>query len=88
MKYKAEVFDKVQYLYEVTKFNDHQLHCVIRFNGTLNEEVLRSSVKMLLQVVPILSCVYQHNDGSDYWESVDPSRFENALLVVHDSEAF
>ncbi|MGE4485655.1 MAG: hypothetical protein AB7C97_11160, partial [Oscillospiraceae bacterium] len=78
MKYKAEIFDKVQYLYEETKFNDHQLHCVIRFDDKLDMDMLRKSVIMLLHVVPILSCVYHHNNGSDYWESVDPSKFENA----------
>lgn len=88
MKYKAEIFDKVQYLYEETKFNDHQLHCVIGFQGKLNEDVLRQSVLMLLQVIPILSCSYRHNNGSDYWEGFDPSVFKNALLVVRDETAF
>ena len=88
MKYKAETFDKVQYLYEETKFNDHQLHSVIRFDGKLDVDLLRKSVIMLLQVVPILSCIYHHNDGSDYWESVDPSEFENALTVVRDETKF
>lgn len=88
MKYKAEIFDKIQYLYEETKFNDHQLHCVIDFQGKLNEDVLRQSVMMLLQVVPILSCSYRHNNGSDYWESFDPSAFKNALLVLHNKTAF
>lgn len=88
MKYKAEVFDKVQYLCEATKFNDHQLHCIIRFDGKIKEDALRRSVLMLLQVAPILSCVYQHNSGSDFWESVDPSHFENALLVVQDQAEF
>lgn len=88
MKYKAEVFDKVQYLYEVTKFNDHQLHCMIRFDGKINENVLRNSMLMLLQVVPILSCIYRHNNGSDCWESANPSDFENLLLVVHNKTVF
>lgn len=88
MKYKAEIFDKVQYLYEETKFNDHQLHCVIRFDDKLDMDMLRKSVIMLLHVVPILSCVYHHNNGSDYWESVDPSKFENAFIVVRDETTF
>lgn len=88
MKYKAEVFDKVQYLYEETKFNDHQLHSRIQFDGKINADVLRRSVRMLLQVVPILSCVYRHDNGSDYWESAGPSSFENALFVVQDKTEF
>lgn len=88
MKYKAEVFDKIQCLYEETKFNDHQLHCVIRFHDKLSEDLLRRSVRMLLQVAPILSCVYRHRSGGDYWESADPSDLENAVLVVQEKAAF
>lgn len=88
MKCKAEIFDKIQYLYGETKFNDHQLHSVIRFADKLDKDLLRRSVVMLLQVVPLLSCVYHHDGGSDYWESVDPSEFENALTVVRDETTF
>ena len=88
MKYKAEIFDKIQYLYEETKFNDHQLHSVIRFDGKLDENVLRKSVIMLLHVVPILSCVYHHRNGDDYWGSVDPSKFKDTLTTVRDEETF
>lgn len=88
MRYKAEVFDKIQYLYEATIFNDHQLHCVIRFHGKIDEDVLKRSVMMLLQVVPILSCIYHHDGDNDCWESVNPSHFKNALLVVRDKTVF
>jgi NRPS condensation-like uncharacterized protein len=88
MKYKAEIFDKVQYLYEETKFNDHMLHSVIRFDGKLDADILAQSVTMLLQTVPILSCVYHHDRGSDYWESADPFKFENALIIVKEETAF
>jgi NRPS condensation-like uncharacterized protein len=88
MQYKAEIFDKVQYLYEETKFNDHQLHCVIRFDGQTDEGVLRRAVMMLLQAIPILSCVYRHDGGNDYWENADPSGFADAFLIVHDQTAF
>lgn len=88
MKYNAEVFDKIQYLYDVTEFNDHQLHSMIWFYDRLDEEVLRKSVRMLLEVVPILSCIYQHNNGCDYWESVGLSDFEGAFFVVYDQTEF
>ncbi|WP_320129304.1 hypothetical protein [uncultured Sphaerochaeta sp.] len=88
MKYKAEIFDKVQYLYEKTKFNDHQLHCVIRFNGKLNIPVLKKSVMLLLQVIPILSCVYRHDDGNDYWESVPTPSIDALFHIVYEKDAF
>lgn len=88
MKTKAEIFDKLQYLYEETKFNDHQLHCVIRFDGQIDADVLGMSVRMLLQSVPILSCVYRHDGGRDYWESADPPDFENAFFITDEQTAF
>jgi NRPS condensation-like uncharacterized protein len=88
MKTKAEIFDKLQYLYKETKFNDHQLHCVIRFDGRVDADVLGRSVMMLLHSIPILSCVYRHNGGNDYWKSKDSSGFEDAFLVANDQTAF
>lgn len=88
MKYKAEVFDKFQYLAEVTKFNDHQLHCVIKFENELNADVMEKAMILLLKVVPILSCQYKHNDGDDYWESVSPSQFKDIFLVVTNEAEF
>ena len=88
MKYKSETFDKVQYLYEETKFNDHQLHCVIHFDGKIDEAVLKKSADMLLQTIPILSCIYVHDSGSDYWESIDPLDFCNTLIIVQKEKTF
>ena len=33
MDYTAEVFDQVQLLSDLNGFNDHQLHCVLRFEN-------------------------------------------------------
>ncbi|MGD9474882.1 MAG: hypothetical protein AB7V37_07770 [Eubacteriaceae bacterium] len=87
MKYKAEIFDKIQYLYEATGFNDHQLHCVIRFTGKINETLLRKATMMLLDVIPILSCRYYHNNGCDYWESIFTS-IEEVIQVVQEKTEF
>ncbi|WKY45391.1 hypothetical protein Q5O14_04695 [Eubacteriaceae bacterium ES2] len=87
MKYKAEIFDKVQYLYEETGFNDHQLHCVIRFTGKINEVLLRKATMLLLEAIPILSCRYDHNNGRDYWESTITS-IEEVLQVVQEKTEF
>jgi NRPS condensation-like uncharacterized protein len=88
MKYKAEVFDKFQYLYEVTKFNDHQLHCVIRFEDKLNAGTLKKAMTLLLKTVPILSCVYRHNDGDSYWEDVDDLKIIDTFTVVNNEADF
>jgi NRPS condensation-like uncharacterized protein len=88
MRYKAEVFDKLQYLYEVTKYNDHQLHCVINLADKLDAGTMRKAVSLLLQTVPMLSCVYRHNDGDAYWEDVRVLMTGEAFTVVNNQADF
>jgi len=66
MKFNAEIFDKLQYLYEITGFNDHQLHCVIRFENKLDAIALKKSVDILIKTVPILSRKYKNCNGNSY----------------------
>jgi len=88
MKYKAEIFDNLQYLYEETKFNDHQLHCVIRFENKLNIDIMKQAISLLLKAVPILSCVYIHNDGNAYWETSHCSEFNDVFAIVKNETDF
>ena len=86
MKYKAEIFDRLQYLFEETGFNDHQLHCVIRFENKLDAGVMESAVLLLLKAVPLLSCAYRHNNGDSFWETADISG-SGDLFTVAESKA-
>jgi hypothetical protein len=43
MDYPAEIFDQVQWRYETNGFNDHQLHCVLRFEAGRNASAARRS---------------------------------------------
>ncbi|MBS7526046.1 hypothetical protein KHM83_05115 [Fusibacter paucivorans] len=88
MKYKAEIFDKVQHLYQETGFNDHQLHSTIRFKGKVNVEILEKAVMMLLDTIPILSCAYRHDHGRDYWKKIKIVDKRDVLLIVHDQRTF
>ncbi|MFA9463118.1 MAG: condensation domain-containing protein [Velocimicrobium sp.] len=88
MKYKAEIFDNLQYLYEETKFNDHQLHCVIKFENKLNADIMKQAIKLLLKVVPLLSCVYNHNNGNSYWETSIHSEFNDIFTIVSNEADF
>ena len=88
MKYEAEVFDKFQYLAEIKKFNDHQLHCVIRFEDKLNADIMGKAMLLLHKVIPILSCEYKHNNGDAYWKSISPSQFKNVFVVVNNETEF
>jgi NRPS condensation-like uncharacterized protein len=88
MKHKAEVFDKLQYLYEVTKFNDHQLHCVIKFADKLDAGAMKKAVSLLLKTVPILSRVYLPEDGDACWEDANRSMIDDAFKIVNSQGDF
>lgn len=94
MRYKAELFDKLQYAFEETKFNDHQLHSVIQFEHKIEIEVLKRAVELLYEVCPLLSCVYVHNNGDGYWEkkanveSVEKAAIEAIFKIADDETDF
>ncbi|MCI1960235.1 MAG: hypothetical protein LKJ25_11515 [Clostridia bacterium] len=87
MKFKAEIFDKLQYLCEETKFNDHQLHSVIKFDNKINADVMEKAVKLLLKTIPILSCTYHPKNGNSYWETTN-SKFKDVFTIVYNDEDF
>lgn len=88
MRYKAEIFDHMQYLYNTTGFNDHQLHCVIRFENKVNAEVMETSVRRLIKVIPILSRVYYNDKGNSYWEGNDTREWTDLFIVVKQEKEF
>ena len=88
MIYTAEIFDKLQYMFEETKFNDHQLHCVIRFENKLNIDIMEKTMNLLLKAIPILSCAYRLNNGNSYWETLSNSAFNDVFTVVSNEADF
>lgn len=91
MKFKAEIFDRLQYLYNTTGFNDHQLHCIIKFENKLDASVMERAVKQLILTVPILSRVYRNNNGNSYWEDNSNQQQAEPFTIVsneHDFDSF
>jgi NRPS condensation-like uncharacterized protein len=88
MRYKAELFDRFQSLYEETGFSDHQLHGVISFQETVDAAVMEKSFRLLLEVIPILSSEYQVKDGNACWKSVSPEKFKDVFTVTDKEEIF
>ena len=72
MEYRAEIFDQFQLLYEATGFNDHQLHCVLRFASGLDADVLRKAVVASVEAIPILGSRYIDDVQRPRWESMSP----------------
>lgn len=88
MKYKAEIFDYLQYLYKITGFNDHQLHCVIEFDTKVDSSIMKKAVEILINTVPIFSRVYKHNKGSSYWEDSEILQKTKFFYVVDNQQDF
>jgi NRPS condensation-like uncharacterized protein len=88
MKNKAVIFDQMQFLYEKTGFNDHQVHSVIRFEGKLDAAVLEEAVRLLLTVVPELARVYVDRGGSSYWEEREGHDTKSYFSIVSKEEDF
>ena len=87
MDYTAEIFDQIQLLYETNEFNDHQLHCVFRFERGPNPEVLKRSVIASIEAIPILGTRYI--DGArPRWTSLDPSDFSRAFVLATTETEF
>ncbi|MFL0250852.1 WS/DGAT domain-containing protein [Clostridium neuense] len=88
MLFKSEIFDKLQFLFETYKFNDHNLHCIIHFNGNINKTVLKKALTITLDVVPILSSKYVENTKEPYWERIDSSSFKDILTFANTKSEF
>ena len=89
MKYKAEVFDQVQRLFDVNGFNDHQLHCVLRFDAEAapDADVLREAVLASIEAYPILGARYV-DAARPYWESLDRADLARAFIVARTQAEF
>jgi NRPS condensation-like uncharacterized protein len=83
MEYSAEAFDQIQLLFDSTGFNDHQLHCVLRFDRCLNEDVLKNAVMASIEAIPILGTRYIAG-ARPRWTSLDPKAFDRAFLFAQD----
>jgi NRPS condensation-like uncharacterized protein len=87
MDYAAEAFDQVQRLFDANGFNDHELHCVLRFESGPDAELLRKAVIASIEAIPILGARYV--DGArPRWISLDPADFGRAFVVARTPAEF
>ena len=87
MDYTAEVFDQLQLLFDITGFNDHYLHCVLRFDSGPDAEVLKKAVISSIEAIPILGTRYIDGDRP-HWTSLDPDKFDDAFVITHTQMEF
>lgn len=88
MNYAAEIFDQVLLLFNHTGWNDHQLHCVLRFRSRLNARALEEAVVSSIEAIPILGTRYAGKGPRPRWESIDRARFGDAFATVHSEAGF
>jgi NRPS condensation-like uncharacterized protein len=77
----AEVFDQFQLLCDVNGFNDHQMHCVLRFEHPPDAEILKKAVISSIEAVHVLGTRYIQ-DARPRWTSLDPSDFGRAFVIA------
>lgn len=65
-KYTVETWDITQLLFSA--FNDHQIHCVIRLSGRVDEARLRLAVDRLAEIFPLLRSRFTERSGAPAWE--------------------
>jgi NRPS condensation-like uncharacterized protein len=88
MTFPAEIFDMMQWLYESTGFNDHQVHCELGFASPLDEASLRRAVRLSLDAIPILATKYVMDEGPARWESIPRPDRERAFVATEDEAVF
>jgi NRPS condensation-like uncharacterized protein len=86
--YVAEVFDQVQRLFDRTGFNDHRLHCHLRFESELDAEALRKAVVSSIEAVPILGTRYVAEGRRPRWVRLDRARCADAFAVAPTGRDF
>lgn len=87
MDYTAEVFDQVQLLFDITGFNDHQLHCVLKLESSLDAAILKKAVISSIEAIPILGARYI-DGGRPHWASIDPDSFGEAFVITRTEKEF
>ena len=87
MDYIAEVFDQVQLLYDTNGFNDHELHCVLKFEHGLEADILKKSVVASIEAIPILGTRYVAG-AKPHWTSLDPKDFGQAFVIARTEIEF
>lgn len=88
MRFDVEIFDQVESLFKVTKFNDHELHCVINFESKINKDIMKKAIVLMLEVVPILGSSYVIYKGRPYWEKVDASSYKDVIIFTDNEVEF
>ena len=76
---KAEMWDKMQYLFR--NYYDRMMHCVLYYDGEIDEDALASALEFQISRVPVLHSRYHNNFLKPYWV-VQPWKVEDAFKAA------
>ncbi len=79
---KAEIFDIIQYWFGEYKYNNPQIHCVIEYEGRVDEPRFRQAVLLSMGIVPVLGSRFIPNDFRPYWEKIDKRDIEKGVVLT------
>lgn len=70
-KYKVVVWDIMQFMFR--RFNDHQLHCVMKFDSHIDVNCFKKAVDMSVEAFPIIRCKFVEKSyfKFPYWQDCD-----------------
>ena len=63
--FKAEMWDKMQYLFR--NYYDRMMHCVLYYDGEIDEEALKRVLAFQIDAAPVLHSRYHNNFIKPYW---------------------
>lgn len=80
-RYPAESADIKHFISGEKKRNDHYLHAVIRFDRTVDVDLLRNAVQATFRAVPLLTCRFVESGEKAFWEEAGWTAREMVSLI-------
>ncbi len=89
--FKAEMWDKMQYLFR--NYYDRMMHCVLYYDGDIDEELLARALMFQVCSAPVLHSRYHNNFIKPYWvvqnfALTDFFTSQESFDLEHDAIAF
>jgi NRPS condensation-like uncharacterized protein len=81
-RYKVEVWDIMQLMFDTFKYNDHQLHFVADIDTHINEQLFKRAIDLSARIMPIIKCQYIETLPAPYWKSCNFSADDMVTLVM------
>ena len=80
-KLKAEMWDKVQYIFR--NYYDGMIHCAIVYRGKVDETLLRRAIKLVVDEVDVLHSSFVAHPIDPYWRVNDDYTEEEMLARLN-----